>query len=155
MRPQSSLIQPIFAQAGVGNAFHLDLHKHKSDAMFGTMHYRTTMADDFSHVSQFLERNGLTAVGVGGCLENFIIAQNEDGSWIGVAGFENYGESCLLRSVAVDKPFRGQGYGQSLVKSVLANAKAKGIRTVYLLTEDASTFFEKTRLRDRRAKRRR
>jgi len=101
------------------------------------------MAADLSQVSQFLERNRLTAVGVGGCLENFVVAQNEDGSWVGVAGFENYGESCLLRSVAVDKPFRRQEYGQSLVKSVLANAKAKGIRTVYLLTEDASTFFEK------------
>jgi amino-acid N-acetyltransferase len=81
-------------------------------------------------------------VGADGCVENFVIAENESGSWIGVAGVEFYGESGLLRSVAVDKEFRGRGHGRILVNAVLEKARDKGIKTVYLLTEDADSYFK-------------
>lgn len=107
------------------------------------MKYRTAIAADLPQIARFLEQNDLPTLEIQACLENFVVAKDQDGSWIGVAGFEHYGKSCLLRSVAVDKSFRGQGYGQTLVKSVLANAKTKGVKTVYVLTEDTSAFFER------------
>lgn len=76
-------------------------------------------------------------------MENFVVALDQNGTWIGIAGFERYGQNCLLRSVAVDKQFRGRGYGRTLVETVLSNAKAEGIKTVYLLTEDARNYFER------------
>ncbi len=77
-----------------------------------------------------------------GCVENFVIAENESGSWIGVAGVEFYGESGLLRSVAVEEQSRGRGHGRILVNTVLGNARDRGIKMVYLLTEDADNYFE-------------
>ena len=81
-------------------------------------------------------------MGVDGYVENFVIAENESGSWIGVAGVELYGESGLLRSVAVDRQFRGRGSGRILVNAILERARDKGIKTVYLLTEDADNYFK-------------
>jgi len=94
-------------------------------------------------MKKFLEENALPVEGIESCLENFVIAEDKDGKWVGVAGLEVYGECGLLRSVAVDKRFRFQGHGRKLVDSVLRNARAKGVRTIYLLTETASSFFQR------------
>ena len=80
--------------------------------------------------------------GVEKCLENFVVAVDQEGSWVGIGGFERYGENCLVRSVAIDKRFRSRGHGRTLVETVLRKAKSKGVKTAYLLTEDASRFFE-------------
>ncbi len=102
---------------------------------------RLANASDLPRVQRFLEDNRLPTTGIEKCIESFVIEVGEDGSLIGVAGMELYGESCLLRSVAVDKRFRRRGHGRSLVNSVLKNAKAKGANTAYLLTEDAIVYF--------------
>ena len=81
-------------------------------------------------------------MGVRDFLDDFVVATDPTGTIIGVAGAESYGESCLLRSVAVDKRFRGHGHGRILVETVLRNAKAKGVRAAYLLTDDASHYFK-------------
>ena len=75
-------------------------------------------------------------------MENFLVALDQGGGIIGVAGFEYYGENCLLRSVAVDKRFRGQGYARVLTGTVLEKARAKGVSKAYLLTDSASVYFE-------------
>ena len=103
---------------------------------------RPATREDLPRIKEFLRENGLPEVGVDGCVENFIIVESEGGSWIGVAGMELYGESGLLRSVAVDKQSRGQGLGRILVNTILQNARDRGIKTVYLLTEDAGNYFE-------------
>ena len=107
-----------------------------------SMQPRPATKGDLLRIKKFLQENGLPAVGVDGCVENFVIAENESGSWIGIAGVELYGESGLLRSVAVDKQSRGRGHGRILVNTILGNARDKGIRTIYLLTEDADNYFE-------------
>ena len=73
---------------------------------------------------------------------NFFIALNEDGTWIGVAGYEVYGKDALLRSVAVDKGARGMGHGRALVYMVLSDAAKRDVSTVYLLTETAEEYFK-------------
>jgi N-acetylglutamate synthase-like GNAT family acetyltransferase len=61
----------------------------------------------------------------------------------GVAGLEVWARKALLRSVAVNKNLQNQGYGSSLVKHVMGEAKKKGIRELLLLTTTAPGFFSK------------
>jgi len=111
--------------------------------MLESGHSRAATRDDLLRIKSFLRENGLPEVGVDGCVEDFVIAENETGIWIGVAGAEFYAESGLLRSVAVDKQFRGRGQGRVLVNAVLERARDKGIKTVYLLTDDADNYFKR------------
>jgi amino-acid N-acetyltransferase len=75
-------------------------------------------------------------------LENFVVAlQNNE--VIGVAGLEVYGDSGLLRSVAVKPGYRGQGLAASLILQAEALALSKGLASVYLLTETAASYFER------------
>jgi amino-acid N-acetyltransferase len=97
---------------------------------------------DILRLTDFLKNNSLPTIGLQDCLGNFQIALDENGSWIGVAGYEMYGQSALLRSVAVDKPSRNQGHGRVLVDAILANARNRGVRIVYLLTETAEQYFK-------------
>lgn len=110
--------------------------------MSATPHHRAAAATDLPRIRTFLKDNGLPTNGVEKSLENFVVAVDHEGSWVGIGGFERYGENCLVRSVAVDKRFRGRGHGLTLVDVVLRSAKSKGVKTAYLLTEDASRFFE-------------
>jgi len=112
------------------------------EAMLASTQPRPATKGDLPRILKFLQENGLPDVGVDGCVENFVIAENERGGWIGVAGVEFYGQSGLLRSVAVDKQSRGRGHGRILVNMILGNARDRGIKTVYLLTEDADNYFE-------------
>ena len=104
---------------------------------------RSATVSDLPKVKSFLRENGLPDLGVEECVRNFVIAEDETGSWIGVAGLETHGNNGLLRSVAVRKHSRGKGVGRALVNAVLANASARGLTNVYLLTDDASDYFER------------
>ena len=105
--------------------------------------YRAATQSDVQHIKLFLKENELPVDGVDEWVENFLILTNQEGKWMGVAGFELYGASCLLRSVAVDQSFRGRGLGKGLVDAVLANANKKGASKSYLLTADAEMYFKK------------
>lgn len=111
--------------------------------MIETSTHRRAAKEDLARMKSFLEDNGLPVEGIESCLENFVIAEDKDGKWVGLAGLEVYGECGLLRSVAVDRRFRLQGHGRKLVDSVLTNARAQGVRMIYLLTETASSFFQR------------
>jgi N-acetylglutamate synthase-like GNAT family acetyltransferase len=110
--------------------------------MSAPMKLRNATTTDLPRITLLLEENGLAVKGVAESLENFLVAVDPRGDLVGVAGFEHYGESCLLRSVAVDKPFRGQGYARVLTGTVLEKARAKGVSKAYLLTDSASAYFE-------------
>jgi len=109
--------------------------------MLAGVHIRCAMKSDLVEISRFLEDNGLPTTGVDKCVENFVVACDRNGSWVGIAGLEVYGKSGLLRSVAVDRRFRGMGQGRALVNAVLMNAKSKGVETMYLLTDSAEAYF--------------
>ncbi len=104
---------------------------------------RAAEATDLQHIVSFLNGNGLPTIGVESCYSNFLIATDAKGVWYGIAGVELYGQCALLRSVAVDESSRGMGYGKALVNAALSNARQNGVRDVYLLTENASKYFEK------------
>jgi len=104
---------------------------------------RSATLDDLPKMRSFLRENGLPDVGVERYIQNFLIAENEIGSLIGIAGLETYDKNGLLRSVAVRKGSRGKGVGRTLVNAVLRDARTRGLGTVYLLTDNASDYFER------------
>ena len=104
---------------------------------------RSATAGDLPKLKSFLTENGLPDLGVERYVQNFVIAEDEIGGLIGIAGLETYENNGLLRSVAVRKDSRGKGVGRTLVNAVLGDARAKGLGKVYLLTDDASGYFER------------
>ncbi|MFC5412485.1 arsenic resistance N-acetyltransferase ArsN2 [Larkinella bovis] len=75
-------------------------------------------------------------------LSDFVIAKEHD-TLIGVAGLERFGSVGLLRSVAVDPPYRGQHIAAQLIGRLLETAEAAGLREVYLITTTADRYFER------------
>lgn len=69
------------------------------------------------------------------------VAHDDRGEVIGTAALEVYGNTALLRSVAVAAQQRGSGLGQRLTRAALDHARQAGIREIYLLTETAAAFF--------------
>lgn len=59
----------------------------------------------------------------------------------GVVGLEHYGETALLRSLAVAAAARRQGVGAALLAYAETRARAGGARDIYLLTTTAEAFF--------------
>lgn len=98
---------------------------------------------DLPRALELLRNSNLPIIGVEKCFANFVVAENENGTWVGVAGVEIYGKSGLLRSVAVSERFRGLGYGKALVDAVFSKARAKKVETIYLLTENAKKYFRR------------
>jgi amino-acid N-acetyltransferase len=67
---------------------------------------------------------------------------------IGSVALEVYGRAALLRSVAVDRQHRGRGVGQALTGAALEMGRARGVASVYLLTDTARGFFARLGFRD-------
>jgi GNAT superfamily N-acetyltransferase len=70
-----------------------------------------------------------------------VLGRRTSGSSRRRGGYGGYGESGLLRSVAVAPEWRGSGIGRTLVDRVLDEGRAAGIREVYLLTTTAEQYF--------------
>lgn len=73
-------------------------------------------------------------------LENFLCIGPTQAP-AGIVGLELYGADALLRSLAVDPARRSAGLGSALVARAEADARARGVRSVYLLTTTAESFF--------------
>jgi amino-acid N-acetyltransferase len=72
--------------------------------------------------------------------QDFIVATCE-GQVVGCVALETFGDSALLRSLAVAAPFRGTGLGRILYDRSVARAKEKGLTRLFLLTTTAPPFF--------------
>lgn len=101
---------------------------------------RDAGAPDLPAVIGLLSGAGLPTAGVPVGLEGFIVAEDANGL-VGVAGLERYGPAGLLRSVAVTPSARRSGVGGALVRRILADAAARGVSDVYLLTTTAESYF--------------
>lgn len=62
---------------------------------------------------------------------------------MGLVGLELYGREALLRSLVVRQLERGKGLGLALVRHAEAYAASRGVRSMYLLTLTAETFFQR------------
>jgi amino-acid N-acetyltransferase len=60
---------------------------------------------------------------------------------IGLVGLELYGSVALLRSLVVSSDARSSGMGTALVTYCEDHARSLGVRSLYLLTTTAESFF--------------
>lgn len=95
---------------------------------------------DLSEVLALLRDAELPSAGVEQHFDNFLVAR-DDGELVGCVGLERHGAAGLLRSLAVRSSERGAGVGRELVERVLAEARARDLGAVYLLTTTASAYF--------------
>ena len=96
---------------------------------------------DLPGALDLLGRSELTEQDVAERWGHYFVVREDDGRVVGVAGLEVHGEDGLLRSVAVDPDYRGQGLAASLVEAALQRAKRLRLRSVYLLTTTARDYF--------------
>jgi len=101
---------------------------------------RPARADDLAAVERLLEASQLPLDGVREALSTFIVAE-AGADIVGVAGLEICCDNALLRSVAVDDAWRSKGLGRALVTRTIAEAEARGIDALYLLTTTADRYF--------------
>jgi N-acetylglutamate synthase-like GNAT family acetyltransferase len=101
---------------------------------------RPATPDDLTAVEQLLTTSGLPLDGVRDAFSTFVVA-DAGPELVGVAGLEVCCNNALLRSVAVRPEWRSHGVGRALVTRILADAEAKGIHALYLLTTTADRYF--------------
>jgi N-acetylglutamate synthase-like GNAT family acetyltransferase len=66
--------------------------------------------------------------------------EHEDGP-VGFGGLEIHGDQALLRSVVTLPPVRNHGIGGAIVAALEMEARIRGCRDVWLLTDTAVDFF--------------
>jgi amino-acid N-acetyltransferase len=103
---------------------------------------RPAVPSDFPAAAQLLRGAELPLDGLAEHFGNAFVAETEDrGSVVGCVALEVYGETALLRSLAVTAERRGERLGERLAAAALASAKVLGATDVYLLTQTAEKFF--------------
>jgi amino-acid N-acetyltransferase len=102
----------------------------------------TVRGDEVTAVLTLLAENNLPTEGLSDHLPTTLVARH-DGGVVGSAALELYGQSALLRSVAVDATYRGNGLGVRMSVEAIELGKRLGVTDLYLLTETAVHFFPK------------
>jgi amino-acid N-acetyltransferase len=100
-------------------------------------------ASDLGALKALLESASLPLAGVDDQFPSAYVIAPAFGELVGAAGLERYGNSGLLRSLAVASTVRGTGLGRRLVLDRLAAARIRKLERVYLLTTTAAPYFEK------------
>ncbi len=81
---------------------------------------------------------------------HYFVVREDDGRVVAVAGLEVHGASGLLRGVAVDPDYRGQGLAAALVEAAMDRARLLELSEVYLLTTTARDYFARRGFSERR-----
>jgi N-acetylglutamate synthase-like GNAT family acetyltransferase len=95
---------------------------------------------DLAAVERLLTDSTLPLEGVREAFGDFVVAE-AGGDIVGVAGLEVCCDNALLRSVAVRPEWRAHGLGRALVTRAIADAEARGLHALYLLTTTAERYF--------------
>jgi amino-acid N-acetyltransferase len=101
---------------------------------------RPALPAELSQIVELLRENGLPTSDLAASRVQWLV-DAEDGTIAGVIGLERFGDSGLLRSLAVQASRRGDGRGIGLVDALEAHARAQGIGELVLLTQTAQPFF--------------
>ena len=105
------------------------------------LHAEQARPHDVADGLDLLRRANLSEEDVAERWGHYFVVREDDGRVVGVAGLETHGDDALLRSVAVDEDYRGQGLGALLLEAVVERAQRLGLGSVYLLTTDARDYF--------------
>lgn len=114
-----------------------------SESALKNVSYRAAREEDAEAIVALLRTNNLALSDPGGAGKRiFLVALSEEKT-IGCVAVEVYGDGGLLRSLAVNNDFRGNGVGQKLVTEAEAWSRDNGLKRLYLLTTIAAGFFPK------------
>lgn len=108
----------------------------------GALEVAPARADELEAVLALLAEAALPRGGVLEHRERFLVAR-AGGRVVGAVGSERYGSAALLRSLVVAPAYRGRGLGRALTGRMLAELRAEGVRSVFLLTRTAAGLFAK------------
>jgi amino-acid N-acetyltransferase len=93
-------------------------------------------ASDVASIVALLTQVGLPVRGVEENIKNFLVARVGQ-RVVGCIGMEVYGESCLLRSLAVHPDYQGRGLGFELAQQIILRARQQEMREAVILTHTA------------------
>ena len=102
---------------------------------------RRAEARDLPGVEALLSASALPLAGVREALPDFVVAEDDGGRIVGVAGLEVHDQHALLRSVAVAPEWRSRRLGRALVERVIAEANERDLESIHLLTTTAERYF--------------
>lgn len=105
-------------------------------------HIERATDGDLTGVMRLLEENHLPVVGLADHFAHALVARDE-GTIVGSAALEVYGDGALLRSVAVAPALRGRGLGRDLTAAAIDLAQEIHAPALYLLTTTADGYFPK------------
>jgi UDP-N-acetylmuramate: L-alanyl-gamma-D-glutamyl-meso-diaminopimelate ligase len=115
------------------------LHDKLLDAIGDPM--RPAQRADMAAIRQLLARVGLVNESArDDQFTSFYDLRNERGL-VGCVSLEVLGDDAILRALAVHPEQRGAGYGWMLADTAVSQARWRGVRRIYLITESASDFF--------------
>ena len=97
---------------------------------------------DLDEICQLLVEANLPAIDLNPLLEHFFVAI-ENNRIISVIGMDKYEDDGLLRSAVVQMGYRNTGIATALVNQLFDYAKKQGVKSLYLITNTAETYFEK------------
>jgi len=99
-------------------------------------------AHDIGPARELLHRVELPEEGVVDHFGNYLVVRDAS-RLVGLCGVEVCGDDGLLRSVAVDPDYRGEGIGGLLVAGAQGLARKLKLEGLYLLTTTAADFFRR------------
>jgi amino-acid N-acetyltransferase len=103
---------------------------------------RTASEADAGLIRDLLEHSGLPTGDLSTARPEFVLAGNA-GEIIGIGALEHFGDTALLRSLAVQPQWRGSGVGRLLVAELERRARGAGVSELILLTLTAADFFQR------------
>jgi amino-acid N-acetyltransferase len=108
--------------------------------MSNSWSFRRAVEDDWPALMSLLASSSLPHDGAREQLNSFHLAFCK-GELVGAVAVERYGQSGLLRSVAVKAQARSLGLGELLVQRAIAEAREAGLNRLVLLTTTAERYF--------------
>jgi amino-acid N-acetyltransferase len=101
---------------------------------------RLAAPGDIPTIEYLLKAEWLPPMQITEFLETFWVIE-QAGQVVGCIGLEVYGEEGVLRSVVVASALRGTRQGERLTEKVIAEARQRGVKRLYLFTMSAAAFF--------------
>ncbi|ABF07082.1 amino-acid N-acetyltransferase [Cupriavidus metallidurans] len=108
--------------------------------MIRDLRIRAAQPADAAAIGAVLERCGLPVDDLARLVGEFHVAVLES-QIVGCACAELFGDSAIVRSVAVLREWRDQGIASHLVNAVMMRARANGSRRAVLLTSTCPSYF--------------
>jgi N-acetylglutamate synthase-like GNAT family acetyltransferase len=102
---------------------------------------RPAQRADMPSVRELLATAGLNAEPARDDQANSFFVLRNEVQLAGTVALEVMGDDAILRALAVHPDARGVGYGWMLADMAVSQARWRGVRRIYLLTEYASDFF--------------